>query len=79
MLHPIASPYPELFATYDELGAILAEWDRGESALSPDEFEESCADLVDRLILLGKAVDQYSEQRWTLKVARYIAGVTDGA
>lgn len=79
MLQPMPSPYPELFATYDELGAILAEWDRGESALSPDEFEESCADLMDRLILLGKAVDQYSDQQWTLRMARYAAGVANGA
>lgn len=78
MLDPIPSPYPELFATYDELGSLLAQWDRGESPLSPGEFEQACADLVDQLILLGKAVDQYSDQRWALALAR-IRAVDDGS
>lgn len=66
----VGDPSAELGATYDELGGLLAAWDNGTLSMLDEEFEETCADLVDRLIVLGKLFDQYSALRWALALSR---------
>jgi hypothetical protein len=66
----IGDPSPEIAATYDALGELLAAWDRGEVSMSDDEFEVACADLMDRLIVLGRRHSEYSALVWALSLSR---------
>lgn len=66
----VGDPSAELSATYDALGALLAGRDRGDLSMTDEEFEDACADLVARLIELGRLFDQYSSLVWALTLSR---------
>lgn len=59
-------PYKELMATYVVWGELLEAWNRGELELTDDEFEEQCSDYLERVIVLGKAVDVHNAQCWAV-------------
>jgi hypothetical protein len=67
-------PYGELMANYAQWGALLEEWNSGRSVLTAVEFEAMCRDHLERSVVLGEAHEQYWEQRWATRFARFNRG-----
>lgn len=62
---PEDGPYGELMATYVELGELL------DTYRTDPEFEDECRELVERLIALGKARDEFNDQQTAVWMANH--------
>ena len=65
---PAEGPYKELMATYAEWGELLEAWNKVRLEFPDDEFEERCAEYLERVSVLGKAMDQWGAQMFAVAV-----------
>lgn len=66
-------PMGELWANYREWGELLEAWNCGEYAGTDAEFEAECLEHLDRSVLLGRALDEYSATVFTARMAQFAA------
>lgn len=71
---PAEGPYKELMATYAEWGELLEAWNEGRLEIPDDEFEERCAEYLERVCVLGRAMDQHGAQMFAVAVQAISSG-----
>ena len=71
---PAVGPYGELMATYAEWGELLEAWTEDRLEISDDEFEERCVEYLERVCVLGTAMDHYGAQLFAVAVQSISSG-----